>query len=53
MVLIRERRRLFIVFGLAGSVVLGGCADTRGGTIPYDKVLSAPDETRFDTLPSD
>jgi polysaccharide export outer membrane protein len=38
---------------LAGSVVLGGCADTRGGTIPYDKVLSAPDETRFDTLPSD
>jgi polysaccharide export outer membrane protein len=52
-VLIRERRRLFIVFGLAGSVVLGGCADTRGGTIPYDKVLSAPDETRFDTLPSD
>jgi polysaccharide export outer membrane protein len=52
-VLVRERRRLFIVFALAGSVVLGGCADTRGGTIPYDKVLAAPDETRFDTLPSD
>lgn len=29
---------------------LAGCADTRGGTIPYDRVLAAPDEAKFQTL---
>src|SRR3954466_7983063 len=33
--------------------MLSACADTRGGTIPYDKVLSAPDEVKFQTLGSD
>lgn len=28
-----------------------GCADTRGGSIPYDRVLAAPDEVKFQTLP--
>jgi polysaccharide export outer membrane protein len=32
---------------------LAACADTRGGSIPYDKPLAAPDETRFQTLASD
>jgi polysaccharide export outer membrane protein len=30
---------------------MAGCADTRGGTIPYDKPLGAPDEQHFQTLP--
>lgn len=30
---------------------LAGCADTRGGSIPYDRPLSAPDEQTFQTLP--
>jgi polysaccharide export outer membrane protein len=34
-------------------VLLAGCADTRGGSIPYDKPLAAPDETKFQTLESD
>ena len=29
---------------------LAGCADTRGGTIPYDRVLAPPDEAKFQTL---
>lgn len=53
MVLLRERRRLFAMVGLAASVLLAGCADTRGGSIPYDRPLAAPDEMRFETLPSD
>jgi polysaccharide export outer membrane protein len=30
--------------------LLAGCADTRGGTIPYDRPLAAPDEVTFQTL---
>jgi polysaccharide export outer membrane protein len=30
--------------------LLAGCADTRGGSIPYDRPLAAPDEVRFQTL---
>jgi polysaccharide export outer membrane protein len=33
-------------------LLVAGCADTRGGTIPYDKPLAAPDETKFQTLES-
>jgi polysaccharide export outer membrane protein len=37
---------------LAGAVLaLGGCVDKRGGTIPYDRPLAAPDEVVFQTLP--
>jgi len=32
------------------SIGLWGCADTRGGTIAYDKPLAAPDEVKFQTL---
>ena len=42
-------RRLLPPILLAAAFV-AGCADTRGGTIPYDKVLAAPDETKFQTL---
>lgn len=34
-------------------MALGGCADTRGGSIPYDKPLAAPDEVTFQTLATD
>jgi polysaccharide export outer membrane protein len=30
---------------------IAGCADTRGGSIPYDRALAAPDEQTFQTLP--
>lgn len=33
-----------------GFVFVGGCADTRGGTIPYDRPLAMPDEQKFQTL---
>lgn len=41
----------------AGGIVIGlmlltGCADTRGGTIPYDRPLAAPDEPRIVALES-
>ena len=32
------------------SLSLPGCADTRGGSIPYDRVLAAPDEAPATTL---
>lgn len=47
------RRVLFTLVSLGAAIAVGGCADTRGGTIPYDKVLAAPDEVKFQTLASD
>jgi polysaccharide export outer membrane protein len=38
------------LISIAGSVLLTGCADTRGGTIPYDRPFAAPDEVKFQTL---
>jgi polysaccharide export outer membrane protein len=46
-------RRLLTVISLAGSAFLVGCADTRGGSIPYDRPLAAPDEMKFQTLETD
>ena len=38
------RRHFGPTAALAGLILLlGGCADTRGGPIPYDRALSAPD----------
>jgi polysaccharide export outer membrane protein len=45
-------RRLLIVSSIVGAVLIAGCADTRGGTIPYDKPFAAPDEVKFQTLES-
>ena len=44
--------RLFSVLPAVSALLLSACADTRGGSIPYDKVLAAPDEVRFQTLES-
>lgn len=43
-------RRLLAAVTVLASLVLAGCADTRGGSIPYDKVLAAPDEQKFQML---
>jgi len=43
-------RRLFAVVSTMGMLLLAGCADTRGGSIPYDKPLAAPDAPNFATL---
>ncbi|MGN6850526.1 MAG: polysaccharide biosynthesis/export family protein [Sphingomicrobium sp.] len=44
-------RRLFVLASTIVTILLAGCADTRGGTIPYDKLLPAPDAVAFKTLP--
>lgn len=45
-------RRLLAALPFAAALLVAGCADTRGGTIPYDRPLSAPDEVKFQTLES-
>lgn len=47
------RRPVLACLGLVVASVLAGCADTRGGTIPYDRPLAAPDEQHFQVLPED
>lgn len=37
---------------VAGLSLLSGCAETRGGSIPYDRTLSAPDEPKIVALES-
>lgn len=34
----------------AGAILLTACTDTRGGTIPYDHALAAPDELKIQAL---
>jgi polysaccharide export outer membrane protein len=46
-------RRLRGLLPLLGLMVLAACADTRGGSIPYDRPLAAPDEVTFQTLATD
>ena len=43
-------RHQFSLLLMAAAVSIAGCADTRGGSIPYDRVLAAPDEAKFETL---
>jgi polysaccharide export outer membrane protein len=46
----RSPRQLRGLFPILGLLILGACADTRGGSIPYDRPLAAPDEVTFQTL---
>jgi len=46
-------RQLRSLFSLVGLLILAACADTRGGSIPYDRPLARPDEVTFQTLASD
>lgn len=43
-------RPVAVAFIAAVAVLLGGCADTRGGTIPYDRALAAPDAPQIEAL---
>ncbi len=45
-------RRMRGLLSLLVLLILAACADTRGGSIPYDKPLAAPDEVTFQTLES-
>ena len=46
-------QRLVVAGLIVFAAVLTGCADTRGGSIPYDRPLASPDEQSFQTLPQD
>jgi polysaccharide biosynthesis/export protein len=37
-------------FALAAALLTAGCMDSRGGTIPYDRALAAPDEREVQVL---
>lgn len=41
------------LLSIAGLMLVSACANTRGGTIPYNTALAAPDEVTFQTLASD
>ena len=47
-----RRARAAVLMALA-TVVIAACADSRGGSIPYDRPLSAPDDQKFQTLSED
>jgi polysaccharide export outer membrane protein len=37
-------------FLISGALLAAGCADTRGGSIPYDRVLAMPDAPKIQAL---
>jgi polysaccharide export outer membrane protein len=47
------RRPVFASVALGAALLTAGCADTRGGSIPYDVQLAKPDEPKFQALPQD
>ena len=47
------RRSALAILAIGSAALIAGCADTRGGSIPYDRPLAAPDEQNFQTLPED
>ena len=47
------RHLVFAVFLTAAAMLTAGCADTRCGSIPYDRPLAAPDDPKFQALPED
>lgn len=49
-----DRPRLVsLIVAAASAILVTACADTRGGSIPYDRPLAAPDEQHFEVLPQD
>jgi polysaccharide export outer membrane protein len=43
-------RPVIVALAVGLALVTGGCADTRGGSIPYDRPLAMPDAPRIQTL---
>ena len=46
-------RSFLAALAMLAAVLLPGCADTRGGSIPYDRVMSAPDAPTTEALDAD
>ena len=46
----RAPRQLVVAIIVAAAALGAGCSDTRGGTIPYDRPLAAPDTTDVPVL---
>jgi polysaccharide export outer membrane protein len=44
------RRNVFAAAAIAAAVLTSGCADSRGGSIPYDRPMAAPDEPKIQSL---
>lgn len=49
----QAQSKVLTIIALAAAVFLSGCADSRGGPIPYDVALSAPDAPTLAPLESD
>lgn len=47
---VQASRRFFVLSATVSSLLVAGCADTRGGSIPYNQSLAPPDEVKFQTL---
>ena len=43
-------RLLIVAPTIMSAALLSSCADTRGGSIPYNQALAPPDEAKFQTL---
>jgi len=46
------RRPFFAAAALGAAILMSACADTRGGSIPYDRPLALPDEPKIEALDS-
>ena len=46
-------RRIVAAAAFGAAILISGCADTRGGTIPYDRPLALPDEPKMQALDAD
>jgi polysaccharide export outer membrane protein len=49
----RAQRPFWIALGVAAAFLTAGCADSRGGSIPYDRPLAAPDAPTIQAVDSD
>src|SRR5690349_164409 len=45
-------RPVLATAAVAAAALISSCADTRGGSIPYDRQLAAPDEPKIQALDS-
>ncbi len=45
-------RPFFAAAAIGAAILISGCADSRGGSIPYDRPLALPDEPKIEALDS-
>jgi polysaccharide biosynthesis/export protein len=46
-------RPFFAAAALGAAILMSACADSRGGSIPYDRPLALPDEPKIEALDAD